>query len=186
MTEDELKICRQAESLAFDQAGCRMIQKRLEERSSANKERRANLAAALIHVMLDFLPDVMTNQFGNYLCQKLIEAAPIGSLKQLVHACLPYVVEVAMDLHGTRAIQTLVQVLGNHVDCMSQEILALGNEMSQAIFDLATHSNGNHVIQEFLLTFKASDKPEDVDRAGSEEQAIYTQFIFNACMTYCD
>lgn len=68
LTDDELKICKQVESLAFDQAGCRMIQKRLEEKSAVNKDRRVNLSAALIHVMMDILPDVMTNQFGNYLC----------------------------------------------------------------------------------------------------------------------
>lgn len=45
-----------------------MIQKRLEEKSAVNKDRRVNLSAALIHVMMDILPDVMTNQFGNYLC----------------------------------------------------------------------------------------------------------------------
>ena len=45
-----------------------MIQKRLEDKSSASKERRVILSAALIHVMADFLHDVMTNQFGNYLC----------------------------------------------------------------------------------------------------------------------
>ena len=37
----------------------------------------------------------------------------------------------------------------------------MGAEMSQYIFGLSTHPNGNHVIQEFLLTFKASDTPED-------------------------
>ncbi len=67
--------------------------------------------------MLDILPDVMTNQFGNYLCQKLIEVAPAPSIKKLVHACLPSLVEVAMDLHGTRAIQTLVEVLGSKPSC---------------------------------------------------------------------
>ena len=63
--------------------------------------------------MLDIIPDVMTNQFGNYLCQKLIEVSNVASLKMLVHAIIPSVVEVSMDLHGTRAIQTLVTVLGN-------------------------------------------------------------------------
>ena len=58
--------------------------------------------------------------------------------------------------------------------------------MSQYIFDLATHQNGNHVIQEFLLTFKATEKPEDVDKAGSENFTTFTQFVFNACMAYCD
>ena len=68
MTDEELKICKQVKTLAFDQAGCRMIQKRLEDKSSASKERRVILSAALIHVMADFLHDVMTNQFGNYMC----------------------------------------------------------------------------------------------------------------------
>jgi len=91
-----------------------------------------------------------------------------------------------MDLHGTRAIQTLVEVLGKHPVALQNEILAVASEMSQCIFDLVTNSNGSHVIQEFLLTFKASDKPDDADKPGSENFAMYTQFIFNACMAYCD
>ena len=162
-----------------------MIQKKLEEKS-AHKGDSENFAAALIHVMLDIMTDVMMNQFGNYLCQKLIEVAPVSSIKQLVHSCLPYIIEVSMDLHGTRAIQTLVEVLGKEPAALHNEILALGAEMSQYIFDLSTHPNGNHVIQEFLLTFKASDAPEDCDRAGADAYAQYTQFIFNACMSYCD
>lgn len=136
--------------------------------------------------MVDILPDVMTNQFGNYLCQKLIEVAPTSSLKQLVQACLSSVVEVSMDLHGTRAIQTLVEVLGREPAALHQEILAIGSEMSHYIFDLSTHPNGNHVIQAFLLTFKASDTPEQSDRPGAEAFSAYTQFIFAACMAYCD
>ena len=67
-----------------------------------------------------------------------------------MHAVLPYIVEVSTDLHGTRAIQTLVEVLGKHRNELHQEIVAVGSEMSQYIFDLSTHPNGNHVIQEFL------------------------------------
>ena len=162
-----------------------MIQKKLEEKSAVKGDCES-FAAALIHVMLEIMTDVMTNQFGNYLCQKLIEVAPVASIKQLVHSCLPYIIEVSMDLHGTRAIQTLVEVLGKEPAALHHEILALGAEMSHYIFDLSTHPNGNHVIQEFLLTFKASDTPEEGDRQGAEAFAQYTQFIFNACMDYCD
>ena len=123
-----------------------MIQQRLEEHQSAGIEYCGSFASALIHVMLDIMPEVMTNQFGNYLCQKLIEVAPVSGLKQLVQACLPSLVEVSMDLHGTRAIQILVKVLGQHTGALHQEILAMGAEMSQYIFDLSTHPNGNHVI----------------------------------------
>ena len=62
----------------------------------------------------------------------------------------------------------------------------MGAEMSQCIFDLATNPNGNHTIQEFLLTFRASDTPDEGDIPGSEAYAQYTQFIFAACMAYCD
>ena len=77
-----------------------------------------------------------------------------------MHACLPAVVEISMDLHGTRVMQILVEVLGRQPQVHHQEILAIGAEMSQFIFDLSTHPNGNHVIQAFLLTFKASDLPQ--------------------------
>ena len=119
-----------------------MIQKKLEEKSAVKGESES-FAAALIHVMLEIMTDVMTNQFGNYLCQKLIEVAPVASIKQLVHSCLPYIIEVSMDLHGTRAIQTLVEVLGKEPAALHHEILALGAEMSHYIFDLSTHPNGN-------------------------------------------
>lgn len=136
--------------------------------------------------MFDVLSDVMMNQFGNYLCQKLIEVCDVPALKQLVKSVLPSLVEVSMDLHGTRCIQTLVEVLGNEPTALHSEILAIGSEMSQYIFDLSTHPNGNHVIQAFLLTFKASDEPEQADRAGAELYSTYTQFIYAACMAYCD
>ena len=180
-----MDICKQVEILAFDQAGCRMIQKLLEERQAIEGDKGC-FAASLVHVMIDIMPDVMTNQFGNYLCQKLIEVAPVASLRQLVKACLHSLVEVSMDLHGTRAIQTLVEVLGRTPQACHKEILMIGAEMSQYIFDLSTHPNGNHVIQAFLLTFKASDRPEDADEEGAEAYAAYTQFIYAACMAYCD
>ena len=62
--------------------------------------------------MLPFAAEVMTNQFGNYLCQKLIEVSAPATLKKLVATVLPAVVEVSMDIHGTRVIQTLVETLG--------------------------------------------------------------------------
>ena len=99
---------------------------------------------------------------------------------------MPSLVEISMDLHGTRCIQTLVEVLGAQPAALHNEILMIGSEMSQYIFDLSTHPNGNHVIQAFLLTFKASDEPEQLDLPGSEKYATYTQFIYGACMAYCD
>ncbi len=60
LNAEELDICAKVESLAFDQAGCRMIQKKLED-TSGDPFQVTNFAAALVYVMADILPEVMTN-----------------------------------------------------------------------------------------------------------------------------
>ena len=80
LSAEDIDIVKQVEALAFDQAGCRMIQKKIEENSSSKKWVTA-FAGALIYCMLDILPEAMTNQFGNYLCQKLIEVSSVETIK---------------------------------------------------------------------------------------------------------
>ena len=108
------------------------------------------------------------------------------NLKQFVDGVLSSIVDISMDIHGTRAIQTLVEVLGKDPTTFHNELLAIGKELEQYIFELSTHPNGNHVLQAYLIAFKASEMPNDPDTEGAEKLAIYTQFIFNASMSYCD
>lgn len=61
---------------------------------------------------------------------------------------------------------------------MMQVINALNTEIVELTMDM----NGNHVIQAFLMIFKASESPQDADVQGSEITSQYTQFIFDACM----
>ena len=99
LSKEEMDIVNQVEVLAFDQAGCRMIQKRLED---CNKN--SPFVRCVLQNLLEILPNVMTNQFGNYLCQKLIEVCPVDSLKLFINAVLPEIAQVATDVHGTRAV----------------------------------------------------------------------------------
>lgn len=41
------------------------------------------------------------------------------------------------------------------------------------------------MIQAFLCTFKASQNPEEPDLDGSERFERFTQFIFEACVSFC-
>jgi hypothetical protein len=54
--------------------------------------------------MLPILPSVMTNQFGNYLCQKIIEMADSDALHKIVMSVLGQIVDISLNIHGTRAI----------------------------------------------------------------------------------
>lgn len=143
-------------------------------------------AGAVVTNMLEFLSDVMMNQFGNYLCQKLIEVCSVNDIKKIVGAILPSVIEISMDNHGTRVIQSLIETLGKYHLSLHSEIIAIINELNTEIFTMIVHANGNHVIQQFLLVFRASEKPGDPDIEGSDALGIYTNFIFNSCMQSCD
>ena len=127
----------------------------------------------------------MANQFGNYLCQKIIEVASKRDLSLIVHSILPKATSISMSVHGTRAMQTLVEVLADKIPGMETECNMLVKELECNILNLSTHVNGNHVIQAFLTSFKSSDQPQDSDMDGAEMRWAYTQFIFDACMNYC-
>ena len=42
---------------------------------------------------------------------------------------MPSIVEISMDIHGTRAIQTLIEVLGKDPKTYHDEILEIGGEL---------------------------------------------------------
>lgn len=65
--------------------------------------------------MSTFFADLMVDQFGNYLSQKIFEVASLDELALLTEMIKPCLVEIAMDVHGTRAVQTLIEVLSKDV-----------------------------------------------------------------------
>lgn len=57
----------------------------------------------------------MSNQFGNYLCQKIIEMSDSFTLKQIVDSVISQIVDISLNIHGTRAVQTLIDKLARSV-----------------------------------------------------------------------
>jgi hypothetical protein len=160
-----------------------MIQQVLEEQPSAN------FVPALVQALSDpneaILPEVMANQFGNYLCQKIIEVSEVSELRSIILAILPHIFDISTSVHGTRAIQTLSEVISNHLDTLRPEIELLIEILEDKVVELSTHAHGNHVIQAILVSFRSSEKPSDPDTKGTEDRAQVTQFIFDACMRKC-
>ena len=74
--------------------------------------------------MQDFLPEVMSNQFGNYLCQKIIEVSTESELKTILNVVQLSAFEIATSMHGTRAMQTLVETTVNHAAGLNSELHA--------------------------------------------------------------
>lgn len=99
--------------------------------------------------MLNFFPKAASNQFGNYLCQRVIEACSPADLKTLVFAMVPSLTEMALNQHGTRVVQVLIEVLAAEWQKSGQlanELMAIIGEFKKEALMLCSHINGNHVI----------------------------------------
>ena len=143
--------------LCKDQHGCRYLQRKLDERDEATIQ-------AIFDEVKEHIIDLMTDPFGNYLCQKLLECTNDEQRNSLIHNAMPAMTKIALNQHGTRALQKMIE----HVTTPQQTdmiIEALRHDVVQLIQDL----NGNHVIQKCLNHLT----PEDA------------QFIFDAVGEHC-
>jgi hypothetical protein len=106
----------------------------------------------------------ITDPFGNYLCQKLLEYASDEQRNLICESVAQDLVNISLNMHGTRAVQKMIDFLSTRRQIHSI-IVALSLHVVVLIKDL----NGNHVIQKCLNKLA----PED------------NQFIYNAVAANC-
>ncbi|SZF03304.1 unnamed protein product [Blumeria hordei] len=144
-------------TICKDQHGCRYLQKKLEERNP--DEVHQIWLETNKHVI-----ELMTDPFGNYLCQKLLEYCNDNERTVLIENASRDLVRIALNQHGTRALQKMIE----HITTQGQIetiIAALRYRVVELIQDL----NGNHVIQKCLNKLTSHD----------------AQFIFDAVGKHC-
>jgi hypothetical protein len=162
-------------SMSKDQNGCRLLQEQLEYYD----ERKA-LCDVIYGEAMDHLAEMMVDPFGNYLFQKLLERARPLQRLEMVRRVGSHLVAAALNLHGTRSVQKVVEVCATSAQVV--ELASDGSELRRvnlpdlivdALKDdavrLCIDSNGNHVIQRALQFMK----PE------------YNQFVFDAVSKEC-
>ncbi|KAG0196781.1 hypothetical protein BGX33_001286, partial [Mortierella sp. NVP41] len=133
-------------SLCKDQHGCRYLQKKLEEQN--DKE-----------VFGHFI-ELMTDPFGNYLCQKLLEFC--GDEQRTI--IVENLVNSSLNMHGIRDVQKMIEFLST-----PQQIAIVVVALNPSVVTLIKGLNGNHVIQKCLNRFASEDN----------------QFIYNAISAHC-
>lgn len=150
---------------AKDQGGCRLLQQRLAEGTFEEVDRVFNMAFSR-------LVELMTDAYGNYLFQKLLEVCSDKQLEKLLQAVTPQLQDICLDPHGTRAAQKLVEVI-----CGTRRNPSLTAKLTSAfeplVVELATNANGNHVIKRFLCC------------STRENGACNIDFILEAACNHC-
>jgi hypothetical protein len=65
---------------------------------------------------MGFFPTLMVDQFGNYLAQKIFEVSTEEELGSIADSFLSELGNISLNVHGTRAVQSLVEILikGQH------------------------------------------------------------------------
>ena len=69
LTQEEKDIVMGIEMYVFDQTGCRMLQRRIEE-AQAPKSQTSFIQALILKITVSkqLFATMMSDQFGNYLC----------------------------------------------------------------------------------------------------------------------
>lgn len=145
--------------VAQDQNGCRFLQKKFDEGGPA--------AISMVFAeILEKLVELMMDPFGNYLIQKLLdrcsEEQRLQVLKQV--ADNGELVNVALNTHGTRAVQKLIETLTSR-----EQVQLVIDALKPGVVSLIRDLNGNHVVQRCL------------QRLGPED----SQFIYDAAAQHC-
>ncbi|CEP08497.1 hypothetical protein [Parasitella parasitica] len=142
-----------------DQNGCRFLQKKIEEKEDGEK----NLGTVFDEIHPHFI-ELMTDPFGNYLCQKMLEKCTHEQRTTIVTTVAPELVKIALNMHGTRAVQKLIECLST-----PEQIKVVIATLTPNVVRLIKDLNGNHVIQKCLYRLSATNN----------------QFIYNAVCDHC-
>jgi len=92
---------------------------------------------------------LMCDAYGNYLCSTAFQQCWAAQRRRMLERMAPSVAAIARDKRGTHALQALIGQLAT-----LQEQEALMQAVRSHVIDLSMDSNGTHVVQRLLLTFK--------------------------------
>ena len=115
------------------------------------------------------MTELMTDPFGNYLCQKLLERVTPAQRTELINNAAPSMVKIALNQHGTRALQKMIDFIATR-EQIDSLIQALKDHVVQMIQDL----NGNHVIQKCLNRLSQEDHQFVVEAVSDNCVAVGT------------
>ncbi|XP_057861929.1 putative pumilio homolog 8, chloroplastic [Cryptomeria japonica] len=146
--------------IAKDQHGCRFLQKKFDDGSPEDVHK-------IFQEIIGHIVELMTDPFGNYLVQKLLEVCNDEQRMQILDAVTRKsgeLVSISLNMHGTRAVQKLIEILKT-----PQQVSMVISSLKAGVVTLIKDLNGNHVVQRCL------------QRLCSEDN----QFLFDAAAAHC-
>ncbi|XP_048137108.1 pumilio homolog 12 isoform X1 [Rhodamnia argentea] len=146
--------------MAKDQNGCRFLQKKFSEGTRKDVEQ-------IFSEVIDHIVELMTDPFGNYLVQKLLEVCDEDQRMRILHVITRRpgdLIHISCDMHGTRVVQKVLETLKT-----AEEFSVVVSALKPGIVTLMKNTNGNHVAQHCLRYLPLE----------------YKEFLFQAAAANC-
>ncbi|KAF2070463.1 hypothetical protein CYY_008215 [Polysphondylium violaceum] len=135
------EIAGQIYHLTKYQAGCRFLQKKLEEKPDAEH------VTLIFKEVFDHLIELMVDPYGQYLIPQLMKYCDNNQRRQIVDKIAPKVETFACHVYGIHGIQKVLQFLSpDQVESIIQSIKG-------KVIQLSKDNKGNYLIQSFLKQF---------------------------------
>ncbi|CAE6535889.1 unnamed protein product [Rhizoctonia solani] len=121
-----------------DQHGSRFIQQKLETATDEEKE------ALFSELAPGSFLSLMTDVFGNYVVQKLIEFGSVEQRDLLVNVMEGHMLSLSLQMYGCRVVQKAIE-------CVAvEEQVMFVREIEVDVMRCVKDANGNHVIQKLI------------------------------------
>ncbi|KAF3486269.1 hypothetical protein F2Q69_00054647 [Brassica cretica] len=134
--------------MAKDQHGCRSLQRILEDGTCLD-------SMIIFNEVIPHVVEVMTDPFGNYLMQKILDVCNEEQRMQIiliVTAQPGWLVQISLNTYGTRVVQRLVETVKT-----KKQVFLVKSALRLGFLSLVRDVNGNHVIQRCLQYLSKQD-----------------------------
>ena len=127
--------------LAKDQAGCRFLQKKIEDEPVESSK-------YFYPAILPYISSLVKDPFGNYLIQKLCPTLKPEQIKRILMILSTNILDIGSNSHGTRVIQNLINYLSTN-ELIDYFITII----RPSVVPLLKELNGTHIIQKLINDF---------------------------------
>jgi len=172
------EIVGQIYPLTKYQAGCRFLQKKLEEQPDPQH------VTLVFTEVFEHLIELMTDPYGQYLVPKLMKYCDKQQRQAIVTKIAPKIVTFACHTYGIHGVQKILEFLTD------DQVDAFVEVIKPNVIHLAKDSKGNYLIQSFLKQFPSERNQFIYDAITDNCVEVATHKVgctlINRCIDYAN